>query len=73
VAAQNNKSLALKTLIQYGAWINAKDTLGNTPLYYACTHGNTECVLRLLLAKADTEVFDKYGRSCLHQVTFYQL
>lgn len=39
-----------------------------TPLYYAATSGNTECVLRLLLGKASTEVVDEHGRSALHQV-----
>jgi ankyrin repeat protein len=69
LAAVHNKTSALKTLIQFGAWVDAKDTLGLTPLYYACMQGNTECVLRLLLAKADTEIFDENGRGPLHLVS----
>ena len=58
----------MQTLIQFGAWTDSKDTLGLSPLYYAASGGNTECVLRLLLAKADTEVIDEHGKSALHQV-----
>jgi ankyrin repeat protein len=68
LAAINNKTSALKNLLQFGAWVDAKDILGLTPLYYACSQGNTECVLRLLLAKADTEVFDENGKGPLHLV-----
>lgn len=69
LAAVHNKTLAMKTLIQFGVWIDSTDTLDLTPLNYAVSGGNTECVLRLLLAKADTEVVDEHGRSPLHQVT----
>ena len=74
LAALHNKTMALKVLVsdqmllQFGTWVDSKDTLGLTPLNYACAGGNTECVLRLLLAKADTEVFDEHGRGALHQV-----
>lgn len=67
LAAIHNKPNALKTLIQFGAWVDAKDAVGLTPLYYAATSGNSECVLRLLLAKADTEIIDEHGRNVLHQ------
>ncbi|KAJ3275002.1 SH3 and multiple ankyrin repeat domains protein 2 [Terramyces sp. JEL0728] len=55
------------TLIQFGAWVDVQDALGLTPIYYAATAGNSECVLRLLLAKANTENFDEHGRGPLHQ------
>lgn len=71
----NNKPLALKetiiliqTLLQFGAWVDAQDTLGNTPLFYAVAGSNTECVLRLLIAKASTEFKDSNGRTPLHHV-----
>ncbi|KAJ3257891.1 hypothetical protein HK103_004182 [Boothiomyces macroporosus] len=67
LAAMHNKCLALKTLIQFGAWVDVQDALGLTPIYYAATAGNSECVLRLLLAKANTENFDEHGRGPLHQ------
>ena len=60
--------MALKTLLQYGAWPDTKDILGLSPLYYAASGGNTECVLRLLLAKAETETADENGRTALHMV-----
>ncbi|KAJ3321465.1 SH3 and multiple ankyrin repeat domains protein 2 [Boothiomyces sp. JEL0866] len=51
----------------FGAWVDVQDALGLTPIYYAATAGNSECVLRLLLAKANTENFDEHGRGPLHQ------
>ena len=70
MAAVHNKTIALKALIQYGAWIDSKDTLGLTPLFYAGSIGNTECVLRLLLAKAELEIVDEHGRTVLHQANY---
>ncbi|KAH9274556.1 hypothetical protein BASA83_003192 [Batrachochytrium salamandrivorans] len=67
MAAVHNKNIALKTLLEYGAWANAVDTVGLTPIYYAATAGFSECVLRLLMAKADTEVYDESGKGPLHQ------
>ena len=71
LAAIHNKSMALKTLLQYGAWPDTKDIIGLTPLYYAASGGNTECVLRLLLAKAETETADENGRTALHMVYYF--
>jgi ankyrin repeat protein len=74
VAAEKNKPLALKVnlskkaLLDNGAFPNITDSLGLTPLFYAATSGSTECVLRLLLAGAVTEIFDDVGKGPLHQV-----
>ncbi|KAI8895149.1 ankyrin repeat-containing domain protein [Globomyces pollinis-pini] len=71
LAALHNKALALKVLLQYAAWPDILDALGLSAIHYAVTAGNSECVLRLLLSKADTEIFDEHGRRPLHQVTRY--
>lgn len=68
IAALHNKALALQTLISFGAWVNAVDLVGLTPLSYAITGDNAECAHRLLLAKADPEVhYDENKKSMLHQ------
>ncbi|KAJ8327034.1 hypothetical protein BDV3_000166 [Batrachochytrium dendrobatidis] len=67
IAAINNKNISLKTLLEFGAWSNAVDTVGLTPIYYAATAGYSECVLRLLMSKADTEIYDESGKGPLHQ------
>jgi ankyrin repeat protein len=54
--------------LQFGAWVDALDTLNFTPLHYAVAGGSTECVLRLLLAKASIETKDENGRTPLHLV-----
>ncbi|KAI9008089.1 ankyrin repeat-containing domain protein [Gaertneriomyces semiglobifer] len=70
VAAQSNKIGALQALIQFGAWVNAPDALNLTPLYYAVVGGHHDCTLRLLAARADTEVYDESGKGPMHQAVF---
>ncbi|KAJ3243819.1 hypothetical protein HK104_008105, partial [Borealophlyctis nickersoniae] len=62
LAAQHNKATALQTLIGFGAWVNCPDGANLTPLYYAVAGGHVECVMRLLSAQADTEIFDDAGK-----------
>lgn len=38
VAVMGGNIEAVSLLLQYGAYINAEDSFGNTPLYYACSH-----------------------------------
>ncbi|RKO94388.1 ankyrin repeat-containing domain protein, partial [Blyttiomyces helicus] len=57
-------------LLGYGAWANSMDAANLTALYYATVGGHTECVMRLLAARADTEVFDDSGKAPLHQACF---
>ncbi|KAJ3203287.1 hypothetical protein HDU67_010277, partial [Dinochytrium kinnereticum] len=59
LAAAQNKAVAVQTLISYGAWVNSPDIMGLTPIYYAASLGYSECVERLLVAKADTEIYDE--------------
>ncbi|KAJ3108866.1 hypothetical protein HDU97_010138 [Phlyctochytrium planicorne] len=67
LASSSNKSIAVQTLLSYGAWPNCPDLMGLTPLYYASSLGYSECVERLLMARAETEVFDESGKGPLHQ------
>ncbi|KAJ3391021.1 SH3 and multiple ankyrin repeat domains protein 2 [Lobulomyces angularis] len=67
IAAQQNRPLALQCLLSFGAWANAVDILGLTPLSYATSSDSAECVHRLLLAKAETEIFDENKKGPLHQ------
>ena len=55
----------VKSLIEEGADINAKDASGNTPLYYAIQQRN-EDIAELLIAKgADVNAKNKSGQTAL--------
>ncbi|KAI8909167.1 ankyrin repeat-containing domain protein [Gorgonomyces haynaldii] len=54
-------------MLDFGAWVNCPDANMLTPIFHAATAGSSECVLRLLIAKADTEVFDDVGKGPIHQ------
>lgn len=70
IAAIHNKSIALKTLLSLGAWSNILDSNNTSPLYYSATNGHIDSVHRLLVARANTEVFDENGKGPLHQACF---
>lgn len=72
LAAQHNKPLILKKLLKLQD-ADIYDFHGLTPLFYACTAGNSECVARLLLAGAKTDVHDSVGKSPLHQACLSNL
>ena len=38
----------LKLLVENGAQVNTKDSMGLTPLHHACTRGNTPIVRELV-------------------------
>ena len=38
----------LKLLVEHNAQVNAKDTMGLTPLHHACTRGNSKAVKELI-------------------------
>ena len=38
----------IKLLVENGGQVNEKDTMGLTPLHYACTRGNTDAVKELI-------------------------
>lgn len=45
--------------------MNEKDHMGQTPIMYAATMGQTDIVHELLEAKADPTAVDNMGRSAL--------
>ena len=52
-------------LIEAGADVNAKDSLGWTPLIRAAVGGNAEAVTLLLAAGADKNAEDFFGRTAM--------
>ncbi|KAL4211029.1 ankyrin repeat-containing domain protein [Rhizopus microsporus] len=53
-------------LIENGSLVNAKDSLGHTPLTNAVFSGSEECIQLLLEHDADVSVVDEQGNSLLH-------
>ena len=61
LAAQNNNSRALESIIAAGADLNAQDNDGRTPLHYAVKQGHFPIAQALIQAGADQFIFDEYG------------
>ena len=57
-------------LLSRGADINAKDSLGTTPLMYASARGNAEVTEVLLHSNADTSALCHRGSTALHRAAF---
>ena len=57
-------------LLSKGADVNAKDSLGTTPLMYASARGNAEVTEILLHSNADTSVLCHRGSTALHRAAF---
>lgn len=55
----------VKKLIDYGAYVNAKDKDGRTPLYYACHYGNLQVVQLLVSKHAQLNDINKEGETAL--------
>ena len=51
LACQNGDMAMVELLIQYGAHVNAVDSLGQTPLHRCALHGRTMCA-KLLLSRS---------------------
>ena len=60
-AAENNKIIAVKTLLDFHADINSKAAPGYTPLHLAAKQGHTEIVDILIKRGADVNAHDNYG------------
>jgi hypothetical protein len=56
----------INALIGAGARVNQPDNGQQTPLHLAVVHGSHEDVEALLNNKADPNLFDNMGHSCLH-------
>ena len=60
-AAENNKIIAVRTLLDLHADINSKAGQGYTPLHLAAQQGNKEIVDLLIKGGADVNVHNNYG------------
>jgi len=60
-AAQSGDLLQLQSLISSGSEVNARDSSGNTALFYAAAGGQTEMVSALLRAGADPSIVGANG------------
>ena len=58
-------------LVEAGASVNPVDNEGYSPLAYAATSNQPECVRRLLRAGADMALADTSGRVVLHYAAQY--
>ena len=53
-------------LLNCGAYVDAQDCSGKTPLMSACGHNNAEVAKLLLDRGASTRTFDSSGDTCMH-------
>ena len=62
-AAKKGDAVAVKSLLDKGADVNAKTRYSQTPLMFAAQHGHIEIVKTLLEAGADVNVTDTFYKS----------
>lgn len=55
----------VKTLISFGASVNAVGDLGSTPLHYAASRGLADIARQLLQAGADVSIRNEFGQTAL--------
>ena len=53
-----------------GGDVNEQDALGNTPIHYAATYGNTDAIKELVDFGADVNVPNNVGNTPLHNASF---
>ena len=72
VAVEKADLPATKQAIADGAYINALDENGQTPLMWAADENSPECIDLLLKAGVDANLADSEGNTALHCLHFYQ-
>ncbi len=65
-AASEGSLSTLRTLLDGGADVNARNTAGETPLHHAVWSTQHVCILHLLESGADPNAADKNGDTPLH-------
>ena len=66
----NGSPYKVYSLLEDGADVNAVDSKGRTPLYWACYKNNPELVKVLIQAGADVNAVDSYGNTPLYWVCY---
>lgn len=67
VTSSQPKRGIVRLILDYGAYINAKDYEGQTPLYLASAKGFATIVELLVEEAADTNIFTSAGRTALYK------
>ncbi|MCX5636959.1 MAG: ankyrin repeat domain-containing protein, partial [Planctomycetota bacterium] len=62
ISAKRNNYNVVQKLLELGAKVNAKDTLGNTALHYAAQYGNDDILRSLLESGADINIRNQKGQ-----------
>lgn len=66
VAAQQKYLVTLETLLQLSPDVDCQDWNENTTLHHAVHRSDKDFVKLHLLNKSRTNIFNNYGRTCLH-------
>eukprot|EP00033_Pygsuia_biforma_P006753 GCRY01007614.1.p1 GENE.GCRY01007614.1~~GCRY01007614.1.p1 ORF type:complete len:276 (+),score=23.74 GCRY01007614.1:129-956(+) len=66
IAAKEGNTSCVVLLLDYGANLGAKSSLGQTPLFLAVQNGHYDIVRRLLINRASATAQDDEGWTCLH-------
>eukprot|EP01134_Creolimax_fragrantissima_P003870 CFRG3870T1 len=65
-AARGNHGNVIKSLLENGANVEAKDSMGYDALMHACMKGSDKAIVELIEAGAQPEFADSEGWTCLH-------
>ena len=65
-AALAGHASTIKLLLDFGAQMNARDSLRHTPLFRACEMGHADVVQALIDCGAQVDIVDQDGRTPLH-------
>jgi len=63
---EEERMMVIDNLLEFGCFINAQDSVGDTPLHWAAREGHIGAVIRLLEAGADPFILNEDHESALH-------